>query len=150
MFNFFDRVVGERRSARRHNLRIAVRYRLWDSEREHASQAENVSEVGIFFEAEEQMRVGSVVHLLLDMPQLASARRSAPWLCTGHVVRLDERSAIPEMKQRVGVAFDCFEVLNGREFAHTSTSSAERDPKLKTSPVNGYGPLEVRGSIRLD
>jgi hypothetical protein len=56
MFKVFDRVVGERRSARRHDLKIALRYRVRNSEKEHASRAENVSEVGIFFETEEPCR----------------------------------------------------------------------------------------------
>jgi hypothetical protein len=121
MFTFFNRVVGERRSAPRHALKIPLRYRVRNSTSEYASQAENVSEMGIFFEAEQPMPIGTIVHVLLDMPQVTSGRESAPWLCTGHVVRLDEKQADPQMVQRrVGVQFDCFEVLSGMHFALAS------------------------------
>jgi PilZ domain len=123
MFNFFNSVIGERRSAQRHELRIALRYRVRHSHAEHSAWAENVSEVGIFFETEEPMRVGTIVHLLLDMPELAAGCERAPWLCTGHVVRLDKRDdPQARTRQRVGVQFDCFEVLRGREFACASVS----------------------------
>jgi hypothetical protein len=123
MFNVFNSVMGERRSARRHELKIALRYRVRHSQAEYASWAENVSEVGIFFEAQQPMTVGTIVHLLLDMPELAVGRERAPWLCTGHVVRLHEQDPARERtKQRVGVQFDCFEVLRGHDFACASMS----------------------------
>ena len=123
MFQFFNRVVGERRSAPRRDLQIPLRYRIRNGAEEYCSMTENVSEIGVIFETEQPMRVGTIVHVLMDMPEPLRGDTPAPWLCTGHVVRTDRTDASAEAaRHRVGVQFDCFEVLRGCEFAAASTN----------------------------
>jgi hypothetical protein len=124
MFTFFNRVVGDRRSMPRHDLKIPVRFRVRNSTSEHSALSQNVSEMGVFFETTQPICAGTVLQLLLDMPSAISGEAGPPWLCTGHVVwskaaESTEPSAGP--KQGVGVQFDCFEVLTGKQFTSACT-----------------------------
>ena len=115
MLNLFGHLAGDRRSAQRHHLNIPVRYRVRDSKSEYSSHTENVSEVGLFFETEHLLSIGTVLDLLLDLPNASSGGLASLW-CTGRVVRVCSTGE----KRGMGVEFDCFEVVDSKLFAYGS------------------------------
>ena len=103
--------VFERRNSPRHPLRTALRVRTWKSgNAEQRAESQNLSERGVFFATDAPLVVGSAVEILLKMPEAISGKPTTEWRCTGHVVRL-EPGEEPRDKLRVGVQFDCYEIL---------------------------------------
>ena len=102
---------GDRRSARRYHIKVPLRYRLRRSTAsEHTAESENLSELGVFFAADIELSVGAAIDLIVEMPTELSGASSVQWLCTGHVVRI-ERSGSPHIGNRIGIQFDCYEIL---------------------------------------
>jgi hypothetical protein len=77
-------------------------------------ESENLSEHGIFFATDSVIPVGTVLEILLKMPEVISGLPTNEWLYSGHVVRF-EPSASPRGHFGVGVQFDCYQVPRGIE-----------------------------------
>jgi PilZ domain len=111
MRNFMSKLMRDRRAAYRHSLKIPLRYRIRRrSASEHLSESTNVSESGIYFETDQELSVGAIVDLHVEMPTEINGTSVSHWLCTGHVVRVDP-SKLSTNLHLIGVQFDCYEVL---------------------------------------
>ena len=100
----------DRRVSPRHNFRLPLRVRIWNSAMpEQRTESENLSGGGIYFPTNSPLRVGTAIQVLLKMPMEISGEPSNEWLCSGHVVRI-ERVDSPRGRLGVGVQFDCYEV----------------------------------------
>ena len=101
----------ERRLAKRFGLRIPLRVRIAkSSESEHTAESLNVSKRGMCFTTELPLCKGMPVHLAFEMPEEVTHKPASEWRCTGHVVHVQANSAA-QGTTRVGVGFDCYEVL---------------------------------------
>jgi hypothetical protein len=107
--------VTDRRVSLRFNCRVPIRIRLWKSGMpERRSESENLSEGGILFATDAPMPVGTVVEVLLKMPEAITGVETTEWLCSGHVVRTEVIDS-PRGKLGVGMQFDCYQVSRGME-----------------------------------
>jgi PilZ domain len=105
-----DHSVHDHRASRRHDVKTPIRVRLWKSAiPEHTGESENISQDGMYFATDLALSVGTVVEVLLKMPEEVSGEIAAEWRCTGHVVRV-ETAKLPNGEQVVGVQFDCYQV----------------------------------------
>jgi len=110
MERFMESVGKDRRLAARHAMKTQLRLRLSRfGSGELKVESENVSRRGVYFRTDAQLKEGTVVDLLLEMPEAITGVRSAQWICMGHVVRVDEAKAASE-KRGVGVEFDFYVV----------------------------------------
>ena len=111
-----NRLAGERRSAPRYRVNVPVRYRLRrSSAAEQTAESENLSELGIFFATDLEFKVGATLDLRMRVTTELNGMDSAEWLCTGHVVRVEPSDSLSGMS-RIGVQFDCFELLRPKQF----------------------------------
>jgi hypothetical protein len=103
-------VSAERRVSLRHNFRVPIRVRFWKSGLpEQRSESENLSEGGILFATNSRIPVGTVIEVLLKMPEAITGEPTTEWLCSGHVVRVEPIES-PRGKIGVGMQFDCYQV----------------------------------------
>lgn len=110
MDHFVDRFVRDRRLADRHILNAPLRVRIRGAATpEQNVDSENLSTRGILFATNSPFKVGTMVDLLLKMPQEITGVPAMEWLCTGHVVRVEPISS-PRGATGVGVQFDCYQV----------------------------------------
>jgi hypothetical protein len=110
MDHFVDRFVRDRRISTRHLIRTPIRFRIRKSAiPEQRAETDNVSERGVFFATKFPMRVGTVVDLLLKMPEVITGKKATEWRCTGHVVRVVPQVS-PGERLGVGVEFDFYEI----------------------------------------
>ena len=73
--------ASDRRLTVRHNIKTPIRIRLWKSAiPEERGESENLSEEGILFATDSVIPVGTVLEILLKMPD--------EWLYSCHVVRV--------------------------------------------------------------
>ena len=101
----------ERRLAERFGLKIPLRVRIPKSGApDHTAESLNVSTRGISFATDLPLCKGTPVHLAFEMPEEVTHKPSSEWLCTGHVVHVQQNSS-PQGAICVGVGFDCYEVL---------------------------------------
>jgi Tfp pilus assembly protein PilZ len=120
---FLQHSVVDRRSSLRHSLRAPLRVRVWKSAiPEHGGECENVSQQGIFFATDLSLLTGTVVEVLLTMPEELTGEPPRQWCCTGHVVRV-ESAGSPEHRSGVGVKFHCYEIADLEASQPTQTSS---------------------------
>ena len=109
---------GDRRSARRYQIKVPLRYRLRRSAAsEQTAEAENLSALGVFFPTDMDLSLEAAVDLIVEIPNELSDGSAMQWLCTGHIVRI-ERSGSPHIGNRIGVQFDCYEVLRPGKLAN--------------------------------
>jgi hypothetical protein len=105
--------VSDRRLTIRHNFKTPIRIRLWKSATpEERGESENLSEKGILFATNSAMPVGTVLEILLKMPEMITGEPTTEWHCSGHVVRVEPINS-PRGKLGVGVQFDCYQVTRG-------------------------------------
>jgi PilZ domain-containing protein len=105
--------VSDRRLTVRHNFRTPIRIRLWKSAiPEERGESENLSEDGLLFATDSVIPVGTVLEILLKMPEMITGRPTTEWLCSGHVVRVEPIDS-PRGKLGVGVQFDCYHASHG-------------------------------------
>ena len=103
--------VSARRSTVRYNIRTPIRIRPWKSAiPEERSESENLSEEGILFATNSTIPVGTLLEILLKMPQMITGQPTTEWLCSGHVVRVTPIDS-SRGKHGVGVRFDRLQVL---------------------------------------
>jgi len=113
MERFVESLGKERRLAERHELRTQVRLRVRSSTLcEQEVKSENISRRGVFFTTDLPLTEGTILDLLLEMPEAISGVRAAHWNCMGHVVRVvpaeSENHAVG-----IGVEFDFYVVSHG-------------------------------------
>jgi len=102
--------ASDRRLSLRHNFKTALRIRIWKSSApERRSESVNLSDRGILFATDSPMPVGTVVEVLLKMPEEITGEPTTEWLCSGHVVRVDPINS-PRGSHGVGVQFDCYQI----------------------------------------
>jgi hypothetical protein len=108
--SMYTKIIADRRASRRYLFEIPLRVRLWKSNvPEERGVSKDLSDQGIFFTARLPLEAGSIVEILLEMPQEITGEPTTEWRCTGEVVRvqsLDPAGA----NLGVGVRFDCYEV----------------------------------------
>jgi hypothetical protein len=106
-------VTPDRRQTSRLNIRTPIRVRWWKSAfPEQESESENLSENGILFATNSVMQVGTILEILLQMPELITCEPVTEWLCSGHVVRVEPIDSA-RGKFGVSVQFDCYQVARG-------------------------------------
>ena len=104
------RFQSDRRLADRYKLKTPLRVRLWKSAvPECTAESVNLSQRGIYFSTNSELRKGETVEVFFNMPEEIVGEPTSEWRCTGHVVRV-ERKEEPGGKLGVGVQFDCYEV----------------------------------------
>jgi len=102
----------DRRSSDRHNVKTALRIRVWNSGLpEHRAESVNLSQRGIYFATKSALCKGEIVEVLLKMPEEVSGEETTEWRCTGHVEPFDS----PMGKLGVGVQFYCYEVARAEQ-----------------------------------
>jgi Tfp pilus assembly protein PilZ len=102
--------MSDRRFAQRFDVRIPLHYRAWKSlGAEAQAVATNISERGLFFEADREITAGENLQVRLRMPQEVTGLPSAEWRCTGRVVRV-QPSGATNAKCGVGLRIDYYEV----------------------------------------
>jgi PilZ domain len=102
--------TSDRRVSLRHNFRVPIRVRIWKSGMpEQRSESENLSEGGILFVTDTPIPIGTVLEVLLKMPEAITGEPTTEWLCSGHVVRVEPIDS-PRGKLGVGMQFDCYQV----------------------------------------
>lgn len=110
MEHFIDKLERDRRLSRRHNYKTPLRLRLRKfGNTERSEESENLSQRGVFFNTSLQLTEGTVIDVLVEMPEEVTGVRPAHWLCTGHVVRIVNCNP-PRGTRGVGVEFDFYEV----------------------------------------
>jgi len=105
-----DRSGRDRRASQRHDVKTPLRVRLWKSANpEQLTESENISKDGMYFATDLAVSVGTVVEVLLKMPEEVTGEAPVEWRCTGHVVRVE---AMPSTRglRGFGVEFDCYQV----------------------------------------
>ena len=104
-------LVSDRRLTRRHSFKTLLGFRIWKSALpEQRAESENLSERGIFFVTDTQLRIGATVEISLRMPEEITGEPTSDWLCNGHVVRVEPANAL-RTKPGFGVQFDCYQIL---------------------------------------
>jgi len=105
-----NRYQTDRRLVDRYRVKTPLRVRLWKSAvPECAAESVDLSQRGIYFATNSEIRKGEAVEVFFNMPEEIVGEPPVEWRCTGHVVRVEEIQA-PDGKLGVGVQFDCYEV----------------------------------------
>jgi Tfp pilus assembly protein PilZ len=101
---------SDRRLSGRYKVKTPLRVRLWKSAvPECTAESVNLSQRGIYFSTNSELRKGETVEVFFQMPEEIVGEPTGEWRCTGHVVRVEEIKT-PSGKLGVGVQFDCYEV----------------------------------------
>lgn len=109
-----SRFRKDRRLAGRYKVKAPLRVRLWKSAQpEQRAESVNVSQRGIYFETDSELREGETVEVFFNMPEEIIGEATSEWRCTGHVVRVESVEAAGG-KVGVGVQFDCYEVSRSK------------------------------------
>ena len=125
MERFMESVGKDRRLAERHAMKTPLRLRLRRPDgSELKVESENVSRRGVYFKTDAQLKEGTALDLLLEMPEAITGVRAAQWICFGHVVRVEQGKAMNETRG-VGVEFDFYVV------SHTATPRWELGASLR-------------------
>ena len=105
----------DRRFAERHNIKTALRVRIWKSDvPEKRAESVNLSQRGVFFATDSLYSPGEVVGILLKMPEEVTGEPTTEWRCTGPVVRIEAIDS-PKGRYGVGVQFYCYDVSRGEQ-----------------------------------
>jgi len=109
-----SRLRTDRRLAGRYKVKTPLRVRIWKSPvPEQKAESVNLSQRGIYFATDSQLRKGETVEVFFNMPEEIIGEPTSEWRCTGHVVRVEPIHAAGG-KQGVGVQFDCYEVSRSK------------------------------------
>jgi c-di-GMP-binding flagellar brake protein YcgR len=101
----------ERRRTERLNLGIPLSVSVQNSTSpQQRTESLNVSAGGMYFATNLPLRPGTGVQLLFKMPEEITHMPASDWICMGHVVHVRPVST-PSGWLRVGVQFDCYEVV---------------------------------------
>jgi hypothetical protein len=100
----------ERRSSRRHSLRIPLRLRLWGSSLpSRDAKSVDISEQGALVETDLPVRVGALLDLRIELPEEITGQPTTEWRCKSRVVHLALASS-QGYPVKVGVHFDWLDV----------------------------------------
>jgi hypothetical protein len=103
--------TSERRIAPRLPIKADLRLRAWKlGPTERRAQSLDLSQEGTLLATDAHIPVGSVVEVVLKMPEEITGKPAADWRCTGHVVRLQSLDKLPG-QLGFGVQFDYCEIL---------------------------------------
>jgi len=117
----------DRRFAERHNLRTALRVRVWKGNvPEKRAVSLNLSQRGIFFVTDSCLAKGEIVEILLKMPEEITGEPTTEWRCTGHVVRTEPVES-PKGRLGVGVHFYCYDVSRPQQPHLPAAAGVSRD-----------------------
>jgi hypothetical protein len=126
MRNFMPRLTRDRRLAYRHSLKIPLRHCIRRrSESEHLSESMSVSESDIYFATDQELSVGAIIDLWVEMATEMNGMSDSHWLCTGHVVRIDTNDPSSGLR-KIGLQFDCYEALPPTQKVIDTTIGARR------------------------
>jgi hypothetical protein len=101
-------------------MKTPLRLRIRKSEiAEQNVESENVSRRGVFFTTGLQLKEGTVLDLLLEMPEAITGVRAAQWICMGHIVRVVP-SKTTQGQLGIGVEFDFYVVSHATKSAWAS------------------------------
>ena len=90
MAHLLQHTEEDRRRARRHNLRTAVRVRVWKSGTpEQKAESLNLSQRGIYFVTDAPPLEGETIEILLNMLEEITGEPTTEWRCTGHVMHIE-------------------------------------------------------------
>jgi hypothetical protein len=129
---FSDDLSPDRRLSHRHDVRTALRVRVWNSAQpEHRAESVNVSLRGIYFNTKTPFCEGEIVEVLLKMPEEVSGERTTEWRCTGHVVRVEPFDST-KGKMGVGVQFYCYEATRPEQAGLPLGAVDSRLPALRS------------------
>ena len=113
--------LRDRRLAARQSRTVPLTHRIWRSGLPvQSAESVNISDRGLFFVTDSRYSLGEPIELRFEMPESIAHEPSTEWLCTGHVVRLEE---LPDGKFGVAVQFDCYDVAR------------PKDPDVSSAPV---------------
>jgi len=137
--------AADRRITLRHDLKTALRIRLWKSSApEQRSESVNLSERGILYVTDAAPQIGAVIEVLLKMPEEITGEPATEWHCLGHVVRVVPIDS-PRGKVGVGVQFDCYQLARKLELETGALRSESAGPGLRVWPVRETnGPSSAR------
>ena len=94
-----------------HRFKAPLRVRIWKSAiPEQRAESENLPERRIFFAADSLLHIGTIVEILLRMPEEITGEPATDWLCTGQGVRMESVNSA-QGKVGVLVQFDCYQML---------------------------------------
>ena len=125
MERFVESLGRERRLAERHAVKTPLRLRVRRSDMsEQKVESENVSRRGVFFNTDLQLNEGTMLDVLLEMPEAITGVPDAHWICLGHVVRVEQHDT-PNRTRGIGVEFDFYVV------SHAPTPRWELGPGLR-------------------
>jgi hypothetical protein len=117
---------ADRRLSFRHTLQIPLQVRIWKTKTpSQRALSENISTTGILFTATLPVEVGTVVEVVMKMPEQLTGESASLWRCSGHVVRVQPDANAPS-KMHIGVQFDCYEIA--REEAALTLPDRESPP----------------------
>jgi hypothetical protein len=76
---------SDRRLADRYKMKTPPRVRLWKSALpECTAESVNLSQRGIYFSTDSELRKGETVEVLFHMPEEIVGEPTGEWRCTGH------------------------------------------------------------------
>ena len=106
-----DATTSDRRSSRRHSLKIPLRLRIWGTPGpEQRAESVDLSERGALLETRLPLLVGTALDLRLNLPEEMTGQPTTEWRCRGRVIRVAPRISLQRSAQ-VGVHFDWLQVL---------------------------------------
>jgi hypothetical protein len=101
---------ADRRLSFRHTLQIPLQVRIWKTKiPAQRAVSENVSTSGILFTTSLAVAIGTVLEVVMKMPEQLTGESASLWRCSGHVVRVQADANAPR-RSRIGVQFDCYEI----------------------------------------
>ena len=128
--------ASDRHLSLRLEIRTPLRMRVWKSAApERRGESVNLSERGILFASDSSLPVGTVVGVLLKVPEEITGEPTTESLCSRHVVRVDP---IDSTRGKLGV---------GVQFKSYFQKTLLRRPlTIKTNPGKsaGQGRLPIR------
>ena len=112
---------ADRRLSFRHTLQIPLQVRIWKTHIPmQRTLSENISTSGILFTTNLSVTVGTVVEVVMKMPEQLTGESASLWRCSGHVVRVQPDANAPS-RSRIGVQFDCYEIAREEDLVMLPT-----------------------------
>lgn len=131
---------SDRRLVKRYDMKTPLRVRVWKTATPDVmAESINLSQRGIYFATESELRKGETVEIFFNMPEEIIGEPTTEWRCTGHVVRVEEKEASANTTG-VGVQFDCYEVSKSKR-VDVATAVGQPAP-IRDMVLNGEETLK--------